>query len=44
MTATPIALTIAGTWGAYGLLRKKSPLGSLAGLTVETLVSAVCSG
>lgn len=35
-----IALTLAGTWGAYGLLRKKSPLGSLAGLTVETLLLA----
>ncbi len=35
-----IALTLAATWGAYGLLRKKSPLGSLAGLTVETLLMA----
>ena len=35
-----IALTIAGTWGAYGLMRKQSPLGSLAGLTVETLLLA----
>ena len=35
-----IALAIAGTWGAYGLLRKKSPLGSLIGLTVETLLLA----
>lgn len=35
-----IALAIAGTWGAYGLLRKKSPLGSLTGLTVETLLLA----
>jgi len=33
-----IALTLAGTWGGYGLLRKKSPLGSLTGLTVETLL------
>lgn len=35
-----LALAIAGTWGAYGLLRKRSPLGSLAGLTVETLLLA----
>lgn len=35
-----IALVIAGTWGGYGLLRKQSPLGSLAGLTVETLLLA----
>lgn len=35
-----IALTIAGTWGAYSLMRKQSPLGSLTGLTVETLLLA----
>jgi chloramphenicol-sensitive protein RarD len=35
-----IALAIAGTWGAYGLLRKQSPLGSLTGLAVETLLLA----
>ncbi|MCX6951952.1 MAG: EamA family transporter RarD [Verrucomicrobia bacterium] len=35
-----IALALAGTWSAYGLLRKKSPLGSLIGLTVETLLLA----
>jgi len=35
-----LALAIAGTWGAYGLLRKRSPLGSLTGLTVETLLLA----
>ena len=35
-----IALTLAATFGAYGLLRKKSPLGSLAGLTVEALLMA----
>jgi chloramphenicol-sensitive protein RarD len=35
-----IALSIAATWGAYGLMRKKSPLGSVAGLTVETLLLA----
>ncbi len=33
-----IALTIAGTWTAYGLLKKKSSLGSIAGLTAETLI------
>lgn len=35
-----IALTLAGTWGAYSLMRKQSPLGSLTGLTVETLLLA----
>jgi chloramphenicol-sensitive protein RarD len=33
-----IALTLAATWSCYAMLRKKSPLGSLAGLTVETIV------
>jgi len=33
-----IALTLAGTWGAYSLMRKQSSLGSLGGLTVETLL------
>lgn len=33
-----IALTLAGTWGAYGLLRKQSPLGPLTGLGLETLL------
>jgi chloramphenicol-sensitive protein RarD len=33
-----IALTLAGTWTGYGLLKKHSSLGSLAGLTVETLL------
>jgi chloramphenicol-sensitive protein RarD len=31
-----VALTVACTFAAYGLLRKQSPLGSLAGLTLET--------
>jgi chloramphenicol-sensitive protein RarD len=31
-----IALTLAATFGSYGLLRKRSTLGSLTGLTVET--------
>ncbi len=33
-----IALSIACTWTSYGLLKKKSALGPLAGLTVETLL------
>jgi chloramphenicol-sensitive protein RarD len=33
-----IALIIAGTWSAYGLLKKRSALGSIAGLTVETIL------
>lgn len=35
-----IALSLAATFGAYGLIRKKSPLGPLAGLGVETLLLA----
>ena len=35
-----IALAIAATWGGYSLMRKQSPLGSLTGLTVETLLLA----
>jgi chloramphenicol-sensitive protein RarD len=33
-----IALIIAGSWSTYGLLKKQSALGSIAGLTVETLL------
>jgi chloramphenicol-sensitive protein RarD len=33
-----IALSIAVTWTSYGFLKKKSGLGALAGLTVETLI------
>ncbi len=33
-----IAITIAATWSGYGLLKKKSALGAIAGLTVETLL------
>jgi chloramphenicol-sensitive protein RarD len=33
-----IALTLAATFGVYGLLRKKSPLGPLTGLGLETLL------
>jgi chloramphenicol-sensitive protein RarD len=35
-----IALMIAGTWGGYSLMRKRSPLGALTGLTAETLLLA----
>lgn len=35
-----IALTLAATWGGYSLMRKRSPLGALTGLTVETLLVA----
>lgn len=33
-----IALSIAATWAGYGLLKKKSALGAITGLTVETLL------
>ena len=35
-----IALVLAATWGAYSLMRKQSPLGSMTGLTLETLLLA----
>lgn len=35
-----IALSLAGTFGFYGLIRKKSPLGALTGLGVETVIIA----
>lgn len=35
-----IALALASTWGGYSLLRKKSPLAAVPGLTVETLLLA----
>jgi chloramphenicol-sensitive protein RarD len=35
-----IALGLAGSWGAYGLMRKQSPVAGLTGLTVETLLLA----
>lgn len=35
-----IALSLAATWGGYSLLRKKSPLGAVVGLTTETLLLA----
>jgi chloramphenicol-sensitive protein RarD len=34
-----VALALCGTFAVYGLLRKKSPLESLAGLTVESVVA-----
>lgn len=33
-----IAITLAVTWAGYGLLKKRSSLGSIAGLTVETVL------
>ncbi len=33
-----VALLLIGTWGPYGLVRKKSPMGGLDGLAVETLL------
>lgn len=35
-----IALSLAATFGAYGLLRKKAPLASLEGLALETFLMA----
>lgn len=35
-----IALTLAGSFGLYGLLRKQSPLGALNGFAVETALLA----
>jgi chloramphenicol-sensitive protein RarD len=35
-----IALVIAVTFGAYGLMRKTAPLGALEGLTLETMLLA----
>jgi len=35
-----IALTLAGTWGGYSLLRKQSPLPAATGLAIETLLLA----
>ncbi len=35
-----IALTLAGTWGAYGLIRKRSTLSAPTGLAVETQMAA----
>ena len=38
-----ISLFLAGTWAFYGLLRKKSPLTSVEGLTLETAVLSLFS-
>ncbi len=35
-----VSLVLAGSFGLYGLLRKMAPLGSLEGLTLETLAMA----
>jgi chloramphenicol-sensitive protein RarD len=35
-----IALVLAGSWGCYSLMRKRSPLGALDGLAAETLLYA----
>ncbi|NTV64707.1 MAG: EamA family transporter RarD, partial [Oscillochloris sp.] len=36
-----IALLLAGSFGIYGLLRKTAPVGSLEGLTLETLLATL---
>jgi chloramphenicol-sensitive protein RarD len=36
-----IALCLTGTWGLYGLFRKKSPLSSVEGLTIETAIVSI---
>ena len=33
-------LALAGTFGLYGLMRKRSPLGSVDGLALETILYA----
>jgi chloramphenicol-sensitive protein RarD len=38
-----ISLYLAGTWAVYGLLRKKSPLSAVEGLTLETAVLSIFS-
>ena len=38
-----ISLYLAGTWAFYGLLRKKSPLGAVEGLFLETAVLSLFS-
>ena len=35
-----IALALAGSWGAYSLMRKRTQLSAVTGLTVETLLLA----
>jgi chloramphenicol-sensitive protein RarD len=36
-----ISLFLASTWAVYGFLRKKSPLSSIEGLTLETTILAI---
>ncbi len=36
-----ISIYLAGTWGLYGLLRKKSPLSAVEGLTIETALLSI---
>ena len=36
-----ISLFLAATWGIYGLMRKKSPLNAVEGLTLETMILSV---
>jgi len=36
-----ISIYLAGTWGTYGLLRKKSPLSAVEGLTIETALLSI---
>lgn len=38
-----IALTLAGSFGSYGLIRKISPVSSLCGLAIETLLLSIPS-
>ena len=38
-----IALTLAGSFGLYGLIRKVAPVGSLVGLAIETLLLTIPS-
>jgi chloramphenicol-sensitive protein RarD len=38
-----IALTLAGSFGLYGLIRKVAPVGSLVGLAMETLILSIPS-
>lgn len=38
-----IALALAGTFGAYGLVRKRAPVGPVAGFGVEMLLLAPCA-
>ena len=39
-----VGLTLAATFGLYGLMRKTAPLGALEGLTLETLLLAPVAG